>query len=112
MLTLRVGECTAAEGQSSSGPAQKVPLVCFSEPSSLFLSLPQLLEATHPNTAGHAPSHRPFEVFFMQKRWPGCSMQSLAHGNGNGCKNTKKDGVAAFRAVLATHTKGDPGTHG
>ena len=32
-------------------------------------------------------------------------MQSLAHGNGNGCKNTKKDGVAAFRAVLANKLK-------
>ena len=30
--------------------------------------IPQLLEATHPNTAGHAPSHRPFEVAFMQEQ--------------------------------------------
>ena len=52
------------EGQTSSGPAQKVPLLSL---NLLFYFSLQPLEATHPNTAGHAPSHRPFELVFMQE---------------------------------------------
>ena len=75
--------------------------------------IPQLLEATHPNMAGHAPSHRPFEEVarlpnavsgsFMQEEvarllnavsgsWKWMEMQK---------ENKMMDGVAACRAVLA-----------
>ena len=66
------GECSAAEGQSSSGPDQKVPLE-----SSFFLSYPQLLEATHPNPACHMPSHRPVnEVARLPNAVSGCLVQA------------------------------------
>jgi len=65
-LTL-VGECAAGiDGRMSLGPS-KVPCLSLSSSFFFFLFLFWLLEATHPNTAGHSPSHRPFELPFMQQ---------------------------------------------
>ena len=61
----------------------------------IYFSCSWLLEATHPNTAGHTPSHSPFELTFIQQgdRCPGCI-------------NAVPGNAAACRAVLAnTSTK-------
>ena len=61
----------------------------------MYFSCSWLLEATHPNTAGHTPFHSPFELAFIQQgdRCPGCP-------------NTVPINTAAYRAVLAnTFTK-------
>ena len=64
MSTVCVGECSAAGRSDVFRACSKGPSF-VTEPS--FFSRLQLLEATHPNTAGHALSHRPFEVAFMQE---------------------------------------------
>ena len=62
-----------------NGPLHFVLFVCF-----FFFSW--LREATHPNTAGHTPSHSPFELAFIQQgdRCPGCA--NAVPGNGAACR--------------------------
>ena len=121
------GERSAAEGQTSSGPDQKVPLEFL--PS----FLPQLLEATYPNPAAmrHPTGH-----LKRVARLPKCSlwlpvqeqegsrlpnavpsspldlnwMDDAETQNGARAAPMQSPCAAACRAVLAKHA--DPGARG
>jgi len=120
-----VGECTAAEGQSSSRPAQKVPLECFSELSSFYSfhtpSCWRQLTLTW-QAMRHPTGHLKWPLFkkevaglhtavsgtwelngeWTNKRCTGCAMQSSWCGclQGSLCKHTGTYGPGAHGEMV------------